>query len=236
MTRLHPAVGIVVGAGLLVLVTAAPGGLAGAACAAALSGGWVLLRGAPRGALWKATVGAAVFFGWAVVGLCLTRLAFPVLVADIGESLRRTASLALRSFGALWAIWGAAGPADPGELLAAAGQLGLPARVISLLFIAHHHVFVYLVRVRTVRMAMAARLAGKRVAPIAAARAATAMLVRAAEQADALALSLVARGFDGALPTRRIQPLPWPQFFAAVAVLALAAALLWAAAAWIEWL
>jgi energy-coupling factor transporter transmembrane protein EcfT len=149
----------------------------------------------------------ASFFLFAAFALVLLRYAFPFSVADLGDSLGRTASLALRSLGALWAVQGAAAGADVGALLAAARQLGAPPLLVALLFLTQRQFFIQLARLATVRRSLLARSAGRGVGVATLGRVAAAWLAQAHERAEKLATALVARGFYGAIPTR---PLPAP--------------------------
>ena len=178
----------------------------------------------------RATGLLLVFFAWTALAVIFGAAIFPRMVPNAAESLQRTISLALRSVAALWALHGAAGGHEVGELMAAARQMGLPPRAVSLLFLAYRHVFVYLERIARVRMAVAMRSAGRRVSPKVAGRIAAALVIRASEQADKMALAMVARGFAGQLPTREIKRPSMSEVIAGAGGVALAGLLCWAVA------
>ncbi len=229
LRELHPAAGILTAVGLAAAAAAAPGRWAGPGCVALIAGLWVASRAPSVRLLMRATALVATFFVWTALGIIFAAALFPAIVPDAADSLQRTISLALRSLAALWALHGAAGASDVGELMAAGRQLGLPARVVSVLFIAYRHAHVYARRIGAVRAAMVVRSAGRRVPAAAVARAAGQFLVQASEQADVMALALVARGFSGDLPTRRLPRPPVGQLLGAAGMVALTVALCWAA-------
>lgn len=196
---------------------AAPGWWYGPALCAAVAFIWLLWRRSiPRAALLAVGLVGAFLVSMAAA-LVVGSLLLPSVVPDLLSALRRTVSLALRSIGVVWALHGSARGYDIGDLLAAARQVGVPPTVLSLLFVVHRHFFIYVARIGEVQRALTARSAGRRVPPGALARAAGAMFVRAAEKAETVAMALVARGFAGHIPTRRLERPPASQLLGLVA-------------------
>lgn len=229
---MHPTVRLLFSLALAALCACSPGAWQGPLLASAVALLWAAVSGvggrrlAGLGALAGAFVAStsALLLGLMAVA--------PGMVPDLRDSIVRTASLGLRSLGAVWALQGTVGRGDAGTVLAAARQVGAPGLVVSLLFIAYRHYFTYLQRVAEVRRALVARSAGRRVSPIVLSRAAGAMMIHAAERVDTMAMGLVARGFTGTFPTRPLPSPPVATTLVAGLVIAGLAAVTWVVGRW----
>jgi cobalt/nickel transport system permease protein len=228
MIALHPTLAVPVALGLVALCGISPGPWRGPLFTAAGCLAWALLRRPAVRPLLVTSAMVVMAFGWIAVFLAAGATLLPLLVPNLQESLLRTASLGLRSVGALWAIQGARGGSDAGDLLGALRQLGVPAVVVSLLFIAYRHFFTYAQRAGEIHRALVARSSGRRTGPMVLASVCGTLLAQAHDRADRLALALVARGFTGALPTRAMSVPPAWQAVAAAVFLAALAGIVWA--------
>ncbi len=224
LTNIHPVPAVLAAAALAIACSAAPPGpwlvAALGACA-----GWALGRRAALSRLALAAKIVAAFAASAAAVIALLRLAWPPAVPAPAESIWRALWLSARSLGALWAIWGAGAGMSASQVLSAARRLGLPSRAAAILFLAYRHYFTQASRAAAMRRAITARSAGHRPPLRAIARAAACMLVRADEQADRVALSMVARGFSGTFPTPSLPPAPAAQMAGAILLLLAAVAL-----------